>query len=112
MLSHIDGKSAQFDRSMTLALQKSVKAKSSIKVCPFTGLWLPMSKRQQLISPLYGLWRGQGHLKTYRSVDEVWNFSIQQPNLKLDRLQGAQHMNTAGISPGAQSNQTSPARSL
>jgi hypothetical protein len=86
MLSHIDGKSAQFDRSMTLALQKSVKAKSSIKVCPFTGLWLPMSKRQQLISPLYGLWRGQGHLKTYRSVDEVWNFSIQQPNLKLESL--------------------------
>ncbi|KAG7580165.1 hypothetical protein FFLO_00136 [Filobasidium floriforme] len=48
----------QFDRSMTLALQKSVKAKSSIK----------------------------GHLKTYRSVDEVWNFSIQQPNLKLESL--------------------------
>lgn len=50
--------SSQFDRSMTLALQKQVKAKSSIK----------------------------GHLKTYRSVDEVWNFSIKQPNIKLESL--------------------------
>ncbi|BGP19378.1 hypothetical protein JCM10213_000615 [Rhodosporidiobolus nylandii] len=46
----------QFDKSASTALQKEVKAKSTVKA----------------------------HLNTYRLCDEVWTFILQNPTFKLE----------------------------
>ncbi|GAA5995633.1 transcription initiation factor IIA subunit gamma [Rhodotorula paludigena] len=47
---------SQFDKSASQALQKDVKAKATVKA----------------------------HLSTYRHIDEVWTFILQNPTFKLE----------------------------
>ncbi|KAJ9100540.1 hypothetical protein QFC21_003583 [Naganishia friedmannii] len=52
----MSGFSIQYDKFMSEAVQKQVKTKTTIK----------------------------GHLKEYRSVDDVWNFTIKNAVMKLE----------------------------
>jgi hypothetical protein len=41
-------------------------------------------ERQESTSTDAGSSRSQGHLKEYRSVDDVWNFTIKNAVMKLE----------------------------
>lgn len=64
----------QYDKSMAEAFIKHVKTKTSIK----------------------------GHLHTYRSVEEVWNFTIKEAQLKLETGELAAGASALGGSAAAQ----------